>query len=449
VKRLFGTDGIRAVAGEIPLDPATVRIFGAALADVLSAAAGRPPRVVMGRDTRESGPWLAGAVSTGLASRGAEAVDAGVITTPGLAHIARTGPFEAGVMISASHNPFEDNGLKVFGHDGTKLPDEIEKKIESRILDNGIGDPGPTDRAAAEDGSLLRGYVEFLESAIVPRGRFSGSRLLLDCANGSAAAIAPEVFRHHGAEVFVRGAEPDGRNINLGCGSLHLGGLADEVRVRRLDIGIAFDGDADRALAVDRTGRVVDGDVILYLLARGMKRKGTLTGEAVVATVMSNFWLENRLHDEGMRLLRAPVGDKYVLERMITENAALGGEQSGHVIVRGRASTGDGILTGMLLLEALLEEDAPLERILDGIVPSPQLLLNVRVREKPDLFRHPVIGPVVREIEGRLTGTGRILLRYSGTEPLARVMVEGNDEESVRGHAERLAALIRKEIGSP
>ena len=448
MKRLFGTDGIRAVAGESPLDPVTVRRFGAALAEVLGSAAGHPPRVLLGRDTRESGPWLAEAVAAGLFSRGASAVDAGVITTPGLAHLARTGPFEAGVMISASHNPFEDNGLKVFGHDGTKIPDALEAEIEARILDHGIGDPGASDRKPAEDRSLTPAYVEFLEGAVSPRGRFAGLKLILDCANGSASAIAPEAFRYHGADVAVRAAAPDGRNINLGCGSLHLDALAEEVRRTGRDLGIAFDGDADRALAVDRKGRVVDGDVILYLLARRMRQTGRLTGDAVVATVMSNFWLEQRLADEGMRLHRAPVGDKYVLERMVEENAALGGEQSGHLIVRDRASTGDGILTGLLLLDTLAQEARPLEAILDGIVPFPQLLVNVRVREKPDLSRHPVIGPLVREIESDLAGSGRVLLRYSGTEPLARVMVEGRDPDAVRRHAERLAGVIRKELGS-
>ncbi len=448
MKRLFGTDGIRAVAGESPLDPVTVRLFGAALAEVLASAVGRPPRVLLGRDTRESGPWLSDAVAAGLFSRGASAVDGGVITTPGLAHLARTGPFEAGVMISASHNPFEDNGLKVFDHDGTKLKDALEAEIEARILDHGITDPGPSERRVALDPSLASAYVAFLEGAVSPRGRLAGLKLLLDCANGAASAIAPEVFRFHGADVAVRAAEPDGRNINLGCGSLHLDALAHEVRRTGRDLGIAFDGDADRALAVDRRGRVVDGDVILYLLARRMRQTGRLAGGAVVATVMSNYWLEERLAVEGMRLLRAPVGDKYVLERMVEEDAVLGGEQSGHLIVRDRATTGDGILTGLLLLDTLVDEERPLEAILDGIVPFPQILVNVRVREKPDLSRHPVIGPVMRQIEDELAGNGRILLRYSGTEPLARVMVEGRDPDAVRVHAERLAGVIRREIGS-
>lgn len=448
MKRLFGTDGIRAIAGTPPLDPPTVRRFGAALAEVLHRLDGRPPRVVLGRDTRESGGWLRDAVAAGLRSREVDAVDGGILTTPGLAHIARTGAFGAGVMISASHNPFEDNGLKAFGHDGTKLPDRVEREIETRILDEGIEDPGPSAGPVDADPGLRERYVEFLEESVSPRGRFSGLRVVLDCANGAAYGIAPEVFRYHGAEVEAIGVSPNGRNINLGCGSLHLDALASEVRARRFDAGIAFDGDADRALAVDRTGRVVDGDHLLYLLARRLKRAGTLQGSTVVATVMSNLWLEHRLRDEGVRLVRAPVGDKYVLERMIAEEASLGGEQSGHLILRDRANTGDGILTGLLLLDSLLDERGSLEEILDGIVPYPQVLVNVRVREKPDLLAHDVIGPAVREVEQAMQGAGRVLLRYSGTESLARVMVEGLDPAKVRAQADRLAALIAKEIGA-
>jgi phosphoglucosamine mutase len=448
MKRLFGTDGIRAVAGTPPLDPETVRRFGKALGEVLRPAGGAV-RVAIGRDTRESGPWLRDAVVSGLAGAGASAVDAGVITTPGLAHVTRSGSFDCGVMISASHNPFQDNGLKAFSRDGTKLPDAIEADVEAKMLDPGA--PAPPDaRASAEDGaSLVREYVAFLEDVVRPRGRFAGIRLALDCANGAASEIAPEVFSHHGASVRTLGDRPDGRNINLGCGSLHMERLSETVRGEGLDLGIAFDGDADRALAVDRKGRVVDGDHILYIVARRLRREGLLRGDRVVATVMTNLWLERRLTDEGMRLLRSPVGDKYVLETMVQEDATLGGEQSGHVIFRHLTTTGDGILTGLLLLDSLLAEDRPLESILDGIEPFPQVMRNVEVREKPDLRRHPVIGPVVEEVERAMNGTGRLLLRYSGTEPLARVMVEGSDAEAVRDHADRLARLIQRELGLP
>ena len=450
MKRLFGTDGIRAVAGEYPLDPPTVRRFGAALAEILRREGrGDPPRVVVGRDTRESGGWLRDAVAAGLGSRGASAIDSGLITTPGLARVTLDGPFDAGVMISASHNPYHDNGLKVFGRDGTKLPDEREREIETLILDRGVDDPGESDRDVESDPALLRQYVEYLERLVaVEDAPFAGVRLLLDCANGAACGIAPEVFRACGAAVETLGVEPDGRNINLDCGSLHLERLATRVVAGGFDLGIAFDGDADRALAVDRRGCAVDGDYVLYLSARDLQRQGRLRGDKVVATIMSNLWLEQRLEEEGVRLLRAPVGDKYVLERMIAEDAVLGGEQSGHIIFREHATTGDGILTGLILLQSLRRESRPLEEILDGIEPCPQVQLNVPVGRKPDLREHPVIGPAVASVEQALNGNGRVVLRYSGTEPKARVMVEGRNAEDVRRHAEQLAEIIRNELGS-
>jgi phosphoglucosamine mutase len=447
MKRLFGTDGIRGIAGEPPLDAVTVSRFGAALAVVLGRAGGGRVRVVLGRDTRDSGAWLRDAVASGLCRHGAGVIDAGVITTPGLALVTRAGGFDAGVMISASHNPYHDNGLKVFGAEGTKLPDELEAEIEARILDRRTEEPVETAVAIELDPSLLRRYIAFLHGVVRGPSPLSGLKLCLDCANGSASGIAPEVFRFHGASVEAFAAEPDGRNINLDCGSLHLGRLASRVREGRFDLGLAFDGDADRALAVDRRGRTVDGDTILYLAARRLRRRGELQGDAVVATIMSNLWLEHRLREEGMRLVRAPVGDKYVLERMLAEGATLGGEQSGHVIFRHLAPTGDGILTGLILLVALREEARRLEEILDGIVPCPQVLLNVPVREKPDLRRHPGIGPVVAAVEAALRGRGRVVLRYSGTEPLARVMVEGTDAAEVHAHAERLAEAIRRQLG--
>jgi phosphoglucosamine mutase len=446
MKRLFGTDGIRGVAGTAPLDPPTVRKFGLALAAVLARDGSRPPRVVVGRDTRESGPWIRDAVADGLASRGASAVDAGVITTPGLAFATHAGLFDAGVMISASHNPFEDNGLKVFGSAGVKIADEVEARIESLILDAALQAPPAGAGRATEDGLLVRRYVVSLES-LLPRGRFSGISLLLDCANGAATAIAPPVFRHLGAAVDTLGDTPNGRNINLDCGSLHLEQLASRMRAGGFDLGLAFDGDADRCLAVDRTGRLVDGDHILFLCGRGLKRRGSLVGDAIVATVMSNFWLEKRLAQEGIRLHRAPVGDKYVLERMVTEDAVLGGEQSGHVIFRDRGTTGDGIMTGLMLLDAVLEDGHALESTLDTIAPYPQLLVNVRVKDKPDLRAHPSIGPVVAAVEREIGERGRVVLRYSGTEGLARVMVEADDDTLVKDSAERISAVIREHLG--
>jgi len=446
MKRLFGTDGIRAVAGESPLDPPTVRIFGAALADVLATARSRPARVVLGRDTRQSGPWLRDAVAAGLTSRGSEAIDAGVITTPGLAYAVRTGDFDAGVMISASHNPYQDNGLKTFGPTGFKLSDELEEKIEIQMLDRGMTDPGEGPAVPSDDG-LLGQYVALLDHALPDHNRFQGTHLILDCANGAASDIAPDLFRRYGAKIESLGTSPDGKNINLECGSLHLDKLAATVRQRGCDMGLAFDGDADRCLAVDSRGRVIDGDHILFIVGRNLKRRGELPGDGLVATIMSNYWLQDRLGAEGITLHRASVGDKYVLEKMLDEDLVLGGEQSGHVIFREFATTGDGILTGLLLLNMLIDESESLETIVDGIVPYPQVLLNVRVTDKPDLRKHSEIGPVVREIEQELNDSGRVVLRYSGTEPLTRVMVEGKDAVRVREHAERLAGVIRETIG--
>jgi len=448
MKRLFGTDGIRGVAGSAPLDPATVRKFGVGLAETLARSEGHVPRVLLARDTRESGPWIRDAVARGLAVGGARAADAGVLPTPALAHATRHGDYDAGVMISASHNPFEDNGLKVFSHAGVKLSDDLERAVEASILDGGRPDPGEGRcdlDAAAEP---LERYLDDLDR-LRPRGAaLDGGRILVDCSNGAAVVSAPACFDRAGLPFDVVAAAPDGRNINLGCGSTHLDVLRARVAEGGYRIGIAFDGDADRCLAVDARGRVVDGDHILYLAARHLSRHGHLPGGKVVATIMSNFWLERRLASEGMALLRAPVGDKYVLERMHAEDAALGGEQSGHVIFREHATTGDGLLTALMLLRALDEEGDPLEAILDGIVPAPQVLINVRVREKPDLREHPRVGPAVRDLETRLSDTGRVVLRYSGTEPLARVMVEGTDAEAVRREAGALAALIEREIGT-
>jgi phosphoglucosamine mutase len=429
------------VAGEEPLDPSTVRRFGAALAQRLGS-----PRILLGRDTRESGPWLRDALTAGCAAQGGEAVDAGVVTTPGLAWILRHGGFDAGVMISASHNPFADNGLKAFDRDGCKLADDVEREIESLILDGGIVDPGANGATPSIDSGGVDGYVEHL-LATTGSLRLDGLDIALDCANGAGCEIAPRVFRRLGANVHAIGVDPDGRNINLDCGSLHLDRLAGFVRQEGCDLGLALDGDADRCLAVDRRGRVVDGDAILYITGRHLKRSGHLPGDGLVSTIMSNFWLEERLAAEGVTLHRAAVGDKYVLEMMHAEQLVLGGEQSGHVIFREHATTGDGILTGLQLIGAILGGDEPLDRIVDGIEPYPQLLINVRVQQKPDLRAHPSIGPAVTATENALAGSGRVVLRYSGTEPLVRVMLEGKDAGQVRREAERLAGVIEDELG--
>jgi phosphoglucosamine mutase len=446
VKRLFGTDGIRSVAGQYPLDAPTVRRFGAALAGVLARTHGRHCRVVLGRDTRESGAWLAGAVTSGLLAGEASVVDAGTITTPGLAHVLEGHSFDAGVMISASHNPFQDNGLKVFGPGGFKLSDELERRVEERMLDETWPSLQERTSGALSDPRLVDTYVEHLQR-VTRSGCLRGLRLVLDCANGSAASIAPPVFRRQGAEVQTLGDAPDGRNINLDCGSQHLERLARAVVESGADLGVAFDGDADRCQVVDRRGRRADGDHVLYISGRRLQRLGLLRGNAIVATIMSNLWLERALAALGIALHRTAVGDKYVLERMLAEDLVLGGEQSGHVIFREHATTGDGILTALLFLETLVAEGEPLEQILDAIEPCPQVLLNVRVRQKTDLLAHEVIGPAVREVQRAMGDAGRVVLRYSGTEPVVRIMVEGTDAAAVEAHARHLAGLVSDALG--
>lgn len=482
MKRLFGTDGIRSVAGEYPLDPPMVAAVGAALVRTLMAAGGRhragaePPWILVGRDTRESGPWIQEAMIAGIRRAGGRADTIGVVTTPGLAYLTSQGGYTAGVMLSASHNPFRDNGIKVFGHDQLKLSDESERALEEEIFREtaevsaraarvayeppdirltererpkvgSLPPPSAEERNTAE--RLLQRYDRFLVESIDPGTRLKGRRIVVDCANGSASAIAPPLFESLGAEVVAIHAAPDGRNINEMCGALHPEIMAKAVVESKAELGIAFDGDADRCLIADRTGRVLDGDFILYIEAMRLQRLGALPGGAVVATVMSNLWLEKQLHKMGIRLVRTAVGDKYVLERMLGDGLVLGGEQSGHVIFLDRCRAGDGILTGLRVAEVVVKDGVDLAALADGIERFPQVLLNVRVSQKPPLDTHPHIGPAIREIESAMAGTGRVLVRYSGTEPLARVMVEGSDAAVIETAAARIADAIRTHIGAP
>jgi phosphoglucosamine mutase len=443
-KELFGTDGIRGVAGEYPLDRITVFSFGVALGKDLAAAEANP-EVLIGADTRESSPWIAELVAGGLESRGMRVRYAGVITTPGVAYLTRTGPFRAGVMISASHNPYRDNGIKVFGHSGFKLPDVEEHAVEQEIFR--IREEGPEPRAAdiAVDDSLDRRYLEFLLSTTSTR--LEGVKLALDCGNGASYRLAPELFGHLGAEVVAISTAPDGRNINLNCGALHLEALQQAVVANRADFGAAFDGDADRAIFVARSGRVVDGDGVLLAAARALKGAGRLPGDTVVATVMSNLGLEKALEREGIRMVRTPVGDKYVLEEMVRRGASLGGEQSGHVIFREFATTGDGLLTALRVFE-IAAGAGGLDELIRDLHVYPQKLVNIRVREKKGLTELPSVAREIRSVEEEFAGSGRVLVRFSGTEPLARVMVEGPDAEQVERFSHRIAEAIRREMGA-
>ena len=444
-KELFGTDGIRGVAGEYPLDPRTVFAFGVALGRDVSQA-GPGAEILIGTDTRESGGWIAATVAGGLETCGVRVRFAGVVTTPGVAYLTRIGPFRAGVMISASHNPYQDNGLKVFSHSGFKLPDEEEHEIEQEILRLRESEAEPATVALTVDESLAQQYADYLASSVAVR--FDGMKLALDCGNGASYRLAPELFRRLGATVTAICVEPNGRNINLGCGALHLGKLQEAVVSGGQDFGVAFDGDADRAIFVARSGKVVDGDAVLLTAGRALKASGRLPGDTVVATVMSNLGLEKALGREGIRMVRTPVGDKYVLEEMVRLGAALGGEQSGHVIFRDYATTGDGMLTALRVLEIARNAGAGLDELTADLRVFPQKLVNVRVKEKKALTEVPAVAEEIRRVEEAFAGSGRVLVRFSGTEPLARVMVEGPDLKDVEAYSESIAEIIRRSMGA-
>jgi len=447
MRKLFGTDGIRAVAGEAPLDAKTIYAVGLALAHQLSGTH-QHPRVFLGMDTRESSNWIAATLAAGLAAGGARVESAGVVTTPAIAWLARNHGFAAGVVISASHNPWQDNGIKVFGSDGYKLPDETELRIETEIfrrLENVelpvIGAP------PAVNEEYRRDYEAFLRAA-VPGLNLNGLRVVLDCANGAASAIAPELFAHLGGTIHLTHAAPDGRNINANCGALHPEVVAAETKNLRADLGVTFDGDADRAMFADAHGNVVNGDAVMLLAARDLKERGLLRNDMVVATTMSNMGLEAALRRDGIRMLRAPVGDKYVLERMQQENASLGGEQSGHILFPHLATTGDGLLTALVVLDVVRRSGRPLHELIADLKVFPQVIVNVRVREKKPLEQITTVADTIRDAEVELAETGRVVVRYSGTEALARVMIEAESEEAMRRHADRIADAIRGELGA-
>ncbi len=447
MKKLFGTDGIRAVAGQAPLDVPTVYAIGLALAHTLSAKTSSP-RFLLGMDTRESSDWIAATLTAGLISGGATVENAGVITTPAIAFLTHTRGFAAGIVISASHNPWQDNGIKLFGPDGYKLPDAVELAIEeeifrklahSKTVHRQTVPPSVNDADRAE-------YVRFLLAA-VPGLSLDGKRIVIDCANGAASSVAPQLFSSLGGEVVITHASPDGRNINEACGALHPEVVALQVKNCQASMGITFDGDADRALFADEHGCVVNGDAVLLLAARDLQSRGLLTNSTVVATTMSNMGLEAALKRSGIEMLRAAVGDKYVLEQMITTGAALGGEQSGHIIFAGRSTTGDGLLTALLLLDVVHRSGKSLAELIADLKVFPQVIVNVKVREKKPLEGIPAVAAAICTAEAELADSGRVVIRYSGTEALARVMIEAESEPLMRRHAEAIAAAIQTELG--
>ncbi len=448
-RQLFGTDGIRGIAGEPPLDARTAHALGFALgswACRTGAQEGtRTPEVLIGMDTRESGLWLAEQVAGGLAGAGVKARFAGVITTPGVAYLTRTGTFVAGVMISASHNPFDDNGLKVISHSGYKLPDEVELELEALIGEWLARGDEPAPKQLKPEVALEHVYADYLAATVT--GKFP-LHVVVDCANGSAAAVAPHLFEQLGCRVEWLACKPNGRNINLDCGSLHLESLRERVLATRADLGIAFDGDADRALFVSGSGRIIDGDAVLFLAGAALKRAGKLSGDVVVATVMSNLGLEKALESKGIAMLRTPVGDKYVLEEMLRRGAVLGGEQSGHVIFTEYATTGDGLLTALRVLEIVRDSGRSLDDLADEVRTFPQKLVNVRVKNKRPLSELESVQAEISAAEREFNGTGRVVVRFSGTEPLARVMIEASSKEQVDKWTGRIADAIRAELGA-
>ncbi len=442
--RLFGTDGVRGKAGHAPLDPPTVRRLGAALVRALPGGHA-PRRLLVGRDTRESGVWLERDLADGVHSQGATLVSAGVIPTPAVAYLARENTFDAGIVISASHNPFEDNGIKVFSGTGEKFTERVEAEVETIMRDPSWTVPevpGPV----VEQADYSSDYIGYLRQVLPDASALRPMRIAVDCANGATVAIAPRLFEGLGLDVTCVACEPNGRNINLDCGSTHPERLAAVVRQDGFRLGVAFDGDGDRAIFVDAAGGIVDGDAVMLMCARQLQDDGRLRGNAIVATVMSNIGLELALRSRGIDLVRCPVGDKHVMEEMIRRDLSLGGEQSGHIILSEHLYTGDGLATALAVLRAMAQTGRELRDLALELVTYPQVLLNVRVREKKNLSDVPAVAAAIAAVEARLAGQGRLLVRYSGTEPLLRVMLEGRDPDEIRRWGEEIVAVVRSEL---
>ncbi len=445
-KELFGTDGIRGIPGTPPLDDQTLHALGRSLGSYLLREH-RSAHVLIGMDTRESGPHIAGLLAAGLYKAGVTVAFAGVITTPGVACLVRQNDFQAGVVISASHNPFHDNGVKLFSHAGMKFPDSVEETLEAEIF-RLRAEPAPAMLPAlTANHALHMEYLHFLRSRAIPGTNLNGFQMVLDCANGAAYQLGPELFRSLGAHVTAMAVNPDGRNINAGCGSMHLEGLQKRVAQESAALGVAFDGDADRALFVCGSGRIVNGDGVLLAVARYLKSQAALKNQRVVATSMSNLGLERVLVREGMTLARASVGDRYVLEEMLKSGNNLGGEQSGHIIFLDDSPAGDGLLTAVKVA-SLVASRGSLESLVEGLKDYPQIIVNVKVKTKPPLDTLPGVARALAQAESTLGDNGRVVLRYSGTEPVARVMVEAEHEADVQRFSHSIASALRESIGA-
>jgi phosphoglucosamine mutase len=483
MKKLFGTDGIRGEAGTFPLDEKTVEIIGASLTRQFAERLGRQPRFVIGRDTRESGVWIEQSFWTGAEKMGATCESAEVITTPGVAFLTGKYNFDAGIVISASHNPYQDNGIKIFTPDGKKIDEATEREIEKEIFDSSESETQnskidlseqqakltpelrrrfemlqmPSDELTAsvvrqiktdknKASEFQNAYLKYLADEFETLD-LQSFKMVVDCANGAACELAPRLFERFGAETIVINNAPDGKNINENCGSLHLEAVQKKVTDEKADFGVAFDGDADRSLFVDEKGNLVDGDAVLWIMANYLQAKGKLNNQTIVSTVMSNIGLEIALNSKNIKLLRTAVGDKYVLQELINTNSAVGGEQSGHIIFPFQSLVGDGMLTTLFLLQAMRENDKTLSELTEGFSRFPQILVNIKVREKLPFESVREIADAAREVENELGEKGRLLLRYSGTENLARVMIEGENQMRIEEQANGLANIIKANLG--
>jgi phosphoglucosamine mutase len=448
-KQLFGTDGVRGLPGEFPLDDATLDRIGMALGEYVSSHArkqGDRPRVLIGRDTRESGPHISERIARGLAAAGVEPISAGVLTTPGVAWLVNREGFAAGVVISASHNPYHDNGVKLISSTGMKFPDAAEAELERFILSSSEEAEARNAMQLHDNEKIDDDYLDGLRAALLPGANLAGMKIVMDCANGAASNLAPRLFRSLGAEVIAIGDTPDGKNINAGCGSLHPEKMQQRVAETGAALGMAFDGDADRAIFASKSGRLVDGDGVLLVLGRYFKTSGKLKGEVVVGTTMANLGLERALEKSGLKLARTAVGDRYVLEEMLRIGANLGGEQSGHILFLDDATTGDGMLTA-IKMASVIALAGPLDDLVAEMKVFPQKIVNVKVKSKPSLDSLPEVSRELAAAEKALGTSGRVVLRYSGTEPLARVMVEAEHEDDVRLWTDTLANSLRVAIG--
>jgi phosphoglucosamine mutase len=443
---LFGTDGVRGKAGEYPLDAPTIRRLGAALVRVLRHG-DTPVRLLAGRDTRESGSWIERELAHGIQSQRASLTSAGIIPTPAIAYLTPRMGYTAGVVISASHNPFEDNGIKVFSGAGEKFTEALEQQVESIMADASWQVP-TGDLPTIEQIDYRAEYVAHLKRILPDADRVRGMRIAVDCANGATTTVAPKLLAELGFDARCIGCEPDGRNINLNCGSTAPERLSRLVVDGGHALGIAFDGDGDRAILVDRKGRLVDGDAMLLMCGKQMKAEGRLKGNAVVATVMSNIGLELALREAAIAMVRCPVGDKYVMEEMIQRDLSLGGEQSGHVIFSEYLFTGDGLATALNVLRTIAATGRDLGDLASELRTYPQVLMNVRVGRKVDLKTVPGVAEVMSSVESRLAGNGRLLVRYSGTEPLLRVMLEGKDKGEITRWGQEIVDAVKRHLGA-